>query len=124
MFENNDRVIVCVIHPNDITIDIDNAIPLGLIVNELLTNSYKYIPSAQEKKSIEINLQVLDNGVFELIYKDNGPGLPHNINFDNSQTLGLKLIRGLSQQIKGSVTYHYDQGSVFTIRFKGKSKTK
>lgn len=123
LFENKNRIIEYVIHPNEINIDIDTAIPLGLIVNELLTNAYKYLPSKQEKKSIEINLQVIDNGSFELIFRDNGPGLPHNINFDNSQTLGLKLIRGLSQQIKGSVTYHYDQGSVFIIRFKGKPKT-
>jgi two-component sensor histidine kinase len=93
-------------------------------VNELLTNSYKYIPLLQKKKSVEINLQTIDDGTYELTFKDNGPGLPPNINFDNSQTLGLKLIRGLSQQIRGSVTYHYEQGSVFTIKFKGKSKTK
>ena len=123
LFENENRIIEYIIHPNDITIDIDNAIPLGLIVNELLTNSYKYIPLAQAKKSVEINLLTIDNGIYELIFKDNGPGLPPNINFDNSQTLGLKLIRGLSQQIRGSVTYHYDQGSVFTIKFKGKPKT-
>lgn len=124
IFENENRIIEYIIHPNEINIDIDNAIPLGLIVNELLTNSYKYIPLAQTKKSVEINLQTIDGGMYELTFKDNGPGLPPNINFDNSQTLGLKLIRGLSQQIRGSVTYHYDQGSVFTIKFKGKSKTK
>ncbi len=123
LFENENRIIKYIIHPNEINIDIDNAIPLGLIVNELLTNSYKYIPLTQAKKSVEINLLTNDNGIYELIFKDNGPGLPPNINFDNSQTLGLKLIRGLSQQIRGSVTYHYDQGSVFTIKFKGKPKT-
>ena len=124
LFENENRIIEYIIHPNEINIDIDNAIPLGLIVNELLTNSYKYIPLTQAKKSVEINLQTIENGTYELIFKDNGPGLPSNVNFDNSQTLGLKLIRGLSQQIRGSVTYHYDRGSVFTIKFKGKSKTK
>jgi two-component sensor histidine kinase/ligand-binding sensor domain-containing protein len=124
LFENENRIIEYIIHPNEINIDIDNAIPLGLIVNELLTNSYKYIPLLQVKKSVEINLEIVENGTYELTFKDNGPGLPPNINFDNSQTLGLKLIRGLSQQIRGAVTYHYDQGSVFTITFKGKSKTK
>jgi two-component sensor histidine kinase len=124
LFENENRMIEFIVHPNEINIDIDNAIPLGLIVNELLTNSYKYIPLSQERKSVEINLEIFENGMYELIFKDNGPGLPPNINFENSQTLGLKLIRGLSQQIKGSVAYRYDQGSLFTIRFKGKSKTK
>ncbi len=124
LFENDNRIIEYIIHPNEINIDIDTAIPLGLIVNELLTNSYKYIPLVQKKKSVEINLQTIDDGNYELTFKDNGPGLPANVNLDNSQTLGLKLIRGLSQQIRGSVTYHYEQGSVFTINFKGKSKTK
>jgi two-component sensor histidine kinase/ligand-binding sensor domain-containing protein len=122
LLESENRVFECVINPSETTIEIDNAIPLGLIVNELLTNSFKYLPVDLLEKRIEINLQVLENGMYELIYKDNGPGLPPSINFDNSQTLGLKLIRGLSQQIKGSVTYHYDNGSVFMIRFKGKSK--
>ena len=123
LFENQNRLIDCIIHPNEITIDIDNAIPLGLIVNELLTNSYKYIPIEQEKKSIEIDLQVLENGTYKLTYRDNGPGIPPNTNIYDFQTLGMKLIRGLSHEIRGTIAYNYNQGSEFTLLFKGKPKT-
>jgi two-component sensor histidine kinase len=66
-------------------------------------------------------LVFLENDNYELTFKDNGPGLPEQINFENSKTLGLRLIRGLSQQIKGSVTYRFDEGAVFVVRFKAKS---
>ena len=55
LFENEQRIIDCVIQSEDIPIDINIAIPLGLIVNELLTNSYKYLPPEQSDKKIEIN---------------------------------------------------------------------
>ncbi len=121
LFENEQRIIECVIQTDDIPIDINIAIPLGLIVNELLTNSYKYLPAEQLDKKIEINLTVSENGKYEFTYKDNGPGLPPNVNFENSQTLGLRLISGLSEQINGSLFYKYDGGSVFVIQFKAKS---
>ena len=121
LFENKDRVIQTNVNSSDISIDINIAIPLGLIINELLTNSYKYIPQHQPEKKIDIDLVVLENDNYELTFKDNGPGLPEHINFENSKTLGLRLIRGLSQQIKGSVTYRFDEGAVFVVRFKAKS---
>jgi two-component sensor histidine kinase len=121
LFENEQRMIDCVLQTDDIPIDINIAIPLGLIVNELLTNSYKYLPAEQLDKKIEINLTVSENGKYEFTYKDNGPGLPPNVNFENSQTLGLRLISGLSEQINGSIFYKYDGGSVFVIQFKAKS---
>jgi two-component sensor histidine kinase len=87
-------------------------------VNELLTNSYKYLPKNQPDKNIEIHLNALGNGIYKFIYKDNGLGLPSNINFENSETLGLRLINGLAEQINGSVSYKYQNGSVFIIQFK------
>jgi two-component sensor histidine kinase/ligand-binding sensor domain-containing protein len=121
LFENEQRMIDCVLQTDDIPIDINIAIPLGLIVNELLTNSYKYLPAEQLDKKIKINLTVSDNGKYEFTYKDNGPGLPPYVNFENSQTLGLRLISGLSEQINGSIFYKYDGGSVFVIQFNAKS---
>ncbi|MFN6039483.1 MAG: histidine kinase dimerization/phosphoacceptor domain -containing protein [Bacteroidota bacterium] len=118
LFENEERNIQCFIQSEEISIDISIAIPLGLIVNELLTNSYKYLPKNQPDKNIEIHLNALGNGIYKFIYKDNGLGLPSNINFENSETLGLRLINGLAEQINGSVSYKYQNGSVFIIQFK------
>ena len=117
LFENEDRIIDCVIQSDDIQIDINIAIPLGLIVNELLTNSYKYLPAEQSDKKIQINLTILENGNYEFTYRDNGPGLPPNIDFENAQTLGLRLISGLSEQINGNLDYRFEEGSVFVIQF-------
>jgi two-component sensor histidine kinase len=117
LFENEQRIIDCVIQSDDIPIDINIAIPLGLIVNELLTNSYKYLPPEQSDKKIEINLTILENGNYEFKYRDNGPGLPPTIDFENAQTLGLRLISGLSEQINGNLEYRFEEGSVFVIQF-------
>ena len=121
MFGTKEHPIESSIKSADISIDINSAIPLGLILNELLTNSYKYLPTNQPNKKIEIELHELEADNFELTYKDNGPGLPENVSFENSKTLGLRLIRGLAQQIKGSVDYKFEKGSVFRVRFKAKS---
>ena len=117
LFENEHRIINCVIQSDDIPIDINIAIPLGLIVNELLTNSYKYLPAEQSDKRIEVNLAILENGKYEFTYRDNGPGLPPNMDFENSHTLGLRLISGLTEQINGSINYSFERGSVFVIQF-------
>jgi two-component sensor histidine kinase len=117
LFENEHRIIDCAIQSDDIPVDINIAIPLGLIVNELLTNSYKYLPPEQSDKKIEINLTILENGNYEFKYRDNGPGLPPNIDFENAQTLGLRLISGLSEQINGNLDYRFEEGSVFVIQF-------
>ena len=117
LFENEQRIIDCVIQSEDIPIDINIAIPLGLIVNELLTNSYKYLPPEQSDKKIEINLTILENGNYEFKYRDNGPGLPPTIDFENAQTLGLRLISGLTEQINGNLEYRFEEGSVFFIQF-------
>lgn len=120
LFENEQRIIDCVIQSDNISIDINVAIPLGLIVNELLTNSYKYLPAEQSDKKIEIDLTILGNGNYEFKYRDNGPGLPPTIDFENAQTLGLRLISGLTEQINGNLDYRFEEGSVFIIQFNQK----
>lgn len=118
LFESDHGSIECVVYSDDIRVDINIAVPLGLIINELLTNSYKFIPKNQEVKKIEINLIATSaDGNCELVYRDNGLGLPAHINFESSPRLGLRLVKGLADQIKGDVSYHYNEGSVFIIRF-------
>jgi two-component sensor histidine kinase len=96
---------------------VDTAVPLGLIVNELLTNSYKHFDVNQRKRAISIEVKILAEGQYELLYKDNGRGLPKDIDFDTEKTLGLKLIKGLAKQLSGNATYRYDKECIFTIFF-------
>ena len=99
-------------------LDIDTAVPLGLIMNELLTNSYKYAFDESINGTIRIDLQQECPGNFLLSYSDNGPGIGDEINIQRASSLGLRLIHRLSKQIGGSATYEYKQGSTFIINFK------
>lgn len=101
----------------DLHLDIDSAVPLGLILNELLSNSFKY--AFASAKMGEINLKILPvaAGKYQLQYSDNGPGLPADFPIAKSNTLGLQLIQDLSRQIGGKVQYSNDHGAVFTINF-------
>jgi two-component sensor histidine kinase len=104
----------------ELYLSIDVAVPLGLIVNELLTNSYKYAMSEEHENKIQIHIMKLNKGQYQLTYRDNGPGLADDVDFETTATLGLRLINGLSKQIHGSVKYYYEDGSVFVINFKEK----
>jgi len=99
----------------EIFLDIDTAVPFGLIVNELFTNSYKYAFPSVENLNINIQLGKNNDQHFEMIYHDNGHGL--SMNFETAKTMGLTLIKDLSRQIGGRMKYSFDQGSVFKLEF-------
>lgn len=117
LYERPDYQISYKIPKKKLFIDVDTAVPLGLIVNELLTNSYKYLETVKTKKVITIDVTTLKPDEYELLYKDNGPGLPTDVDFEVATTLGLKLIKGLAKQLSGKAHYRYEKGGVFTIFF-------
>jgi len=104
-------------------LDIDTAVPLGLIMNELLTNSFKYAFNVGKQGVIKFDMQEQSPGDFLLTYSDNGSGIHHEIDIQKSASLGLRLIQRLSKQLGGSAVYEYRQGSIFVINFKT-SKTR
>jgi two-component sensor histidine kinase len=118
VFERLDYKMDLTIEMPDKIIDIDTAVPLGLIINELLTNSYKYATKKGESGKILIQLKDLNNGNYVLNYTDSGPGIKQGIDFTNASTLGLRLIRGLSGQLGGKATYNNDGASTFIVEFK------
>lgn len=101
----------------DYKFDIDTAIPLGLIINELITNAYKYGFSNKEQ-TLDIEISKEENENYLLKIKDNGLGLPESFDFSKAKSLGLRLVRRLSKQLHGSTTYSYDKGSLFSVMFK------
>ncbi len=106
--------------PNNL-IDIDTAIPLGLIINELLTNSYKYATTKGAIGKISIQLINKQDGNYQLIYSDSGPGINKDVDFSQASSLGLRLIKGLSAQLAGEASYSNNGLSTFTINFKDTS---
>jgi two-component sensor histidine kinase len=101
----------------DLLFNMDVMTPLGLIINELLTNSYKYAFSKNAEGDISISINSVGENQFILEYSDTGTGLPENINFKNVETLGLGLIKILSEQLNGTVEYSRDPKSKFSIEF-------
>ena len=101
-----------------VKIDLNNAIPLGLIINELVTNSLKYaFPDGKGKLSIQFHrLKAKDE--FELVISDDGVGLPEDLDFRKAKSLGLHLVNSLIEQLDGTIELDRSHGSKFTIQFK------
>ncbi|MBU3661277.1 MAG: sensor histidine kinase [Flavobacteriales bacterium] len=102
----------------DIMLDVDTAIPLGLVVNELTTNAFKYALINSDDKEIKICLEEITTGEFKLTFKDNGKGLPEDLDWKKIKSLGLLLIRRLSKQLHGQLNYYFSNGAVFEVSFK------
>jgi len=92
------------------------ASPLGIIINEFITNSMKYAFSKKADPVIRVFLNQNDNGI-RLIYEDNGIGLPVNYSFDSSSGFGLQLIGLLVRQINGTIQIERDGGTRFVLDF-------
>ena len=99
-------------------LDIDTAVPLGLILNELLTNSYKYAFPDTGEGSIRLELRASEPGNYILFYSDSGPGMPAGFDPKKSKSLGLRLIYRLSSQLGGYTEYLTGEKNMFIIRFK------
>lgn len=102
----------------DTIFDIDTAIPLGLILNELFTNSCKYAFSNDRTNRMEIALSSDAKGSYQLDIKDNGGGMPEGFDIWEAESLGLRLVGRLSEQLFGDVTYQTNEGAHFSIEFK------
>jgi two-component sensor histidine kinase len=103
---------------DNISLNIDIAIPLGLIINELISNSYKH--AFKNNLKGEINVEIFENSdeSFLLTVKDNGIGLPQEFDIDNTKSLGLQLVKVLVEQIDGDLKIKNQNGAIFEINFK------
>ena len=103
---------------DDVELNIEQANPIGLILNELVSNAYKYAFDAQPSGWIKIELKKTDELTLELIVEDNGKGMPTNFDWRSSDTLGLQLVLTLVEnQLDGLIQYESNQGSKFTVLF-------
>ena len=111
----------------DIFFDIDTSIPLGIITNELVSNSLKYAFVDRDKGEIRIGLHREENGEYKsngcksanyvLIISDNGVGIPKDIKIEELESLGLQLVTSLVDQLDGKLELKRDNGTEFTIKF-------
>ncbi|MBI5680466.1 MAG: GAF domain-containing protein [Methanobacterium sp.] len=121
------------INIDDISLGIDTAIPCGLIINELITNSVKHAfpflkyglidekSSKSNKKDPQIDINfymgTTDNS-YNLVVRDNGIGIPKNMDLSKTKSLGLRLIRMLVDQLNGTIKLDRHDGATFIINFK------
>jgi PAS domain S-box-containing protein len=99
----------------DVRLSMDDAIPCGLILQELLSNSVKHA-FPQGTGQIRIDFHAVD-GKFEMRYRDDGVGLPKKMDLKNPATLGLQLVTDLAGQLQGDLRYEYQDGAHFTLTF-------
>ncbi|AFY50757.1 PAS domain S-box [Nostoc sp. PCC 7524] len=104
-------------HIQAINLNVDQAIACGLIINELISNSLKHAFTREQGGKIMIGLHRVGNNI-EMIIQDNGIGLPDDINWNNTNSLGLSLVYDLvTEQLEGTVTIERLQGTLFKIQF-------
>ena len=102
---------------DEIHLNVDTAIPCGLIVNELITNCLKHAFPGNINGDVNIDLRNID-GKYVLNVKDNGVGFPDNIDYKNTESLGLQLVTSLVNQIEGTIELNHSEGSNFKIIFR------
>lgn len=110
------RDITLKITSRNVQFGIDTAISCGLIINELVSNSLKHAFPEKSKGEVWIELETNKNQV-NLLVCDNGIGLPRNFDIRNSQSLGLKLVLGLVNQLGGIISLDRTRGARFSITF-------
>ncbi|GGA96040.1 hypothetical protein GCM10011500_09770 [Mucilaginibacter rubeus] len=115
-FNTSTRHILFRISIDDINLDIDLAVPVGLILNEAITNSIKY---AFGEKGGELSVSILktEDEHYVLTVADNGRGLPEDFDFDKVNTLGMVMIKGLGRQIQASFEISNLQGLTLSLKF-------
>jgi two-component sensor histidine kinase/ligand-binding sensor domain-containing protein len=107
---------------DEIELSLEQAIPCGLIVNELISNVHKHAFKGRSSGDVHIDLH-RQNGHCVFRMQDNGVGLPPDFNIDNSDSIGLMLVTALSAQLKGDICYTSNNGTVFEMKFKPDSAT-
>jgi two-component sensor histidine kinase len=99
------------------SIDISKAIPCGIILNEILSNAFKYAFPDNRKGKILIEFTGTGKNRYKLKVSDNGVGISSGINLVNPDTLGLQLISSLVEQLDGKIKVDRKKGTIFTIVF-------
>ena len=127
-YQVNPNTITMKITKDNVQLDVDTAIPCGLIINELVSNSLKHaFPDGREGEiCIDFHCEKDNKGTsgpcrYTLVTRDSGVGLPHDVDIKKSDSLGLTLITTLVKQLRGTLDIYNDNGATFKITFTPKS---
>lgn len=102
---------------DDINLDIEKAVPFGLVLSELITNSFRYAFNDNEKPQLKVVIKKDEDNIL-LTIQDNGEGIPDEVDFKSSNSFGLRLVNAIVKvQLEGKVKYKNRNGSFFKIVF-------
>jgi PAS domain S-box-containing protein len=110
----NSRKVALDIAIGKVMVDINTAIPLGLIINELVSNALKHAFPSDRKGTITISSRY-DDTVLSLVVRDDGIGLPPDLDWKNPESLGLRLVNSLVDQLSGTIELKKEKGTTFII---------
>ena len=96
---------------------IDQAIPCGLILNELVSNAFKYAFPDRRAGEIVIGIARPRPGFIAIAVRDDGAGFPEDLDWSNANSLGLKIVRILAKQLGGNIELHRNGGTEFRFTF-------
>ncbi len=107
----------CTTQPDGIRLDMESAVPVGLILNEAITNALKYAFTNTLSGKLQINFTSGTDDQYTLTIRDNGIGLPEGFDPEKSGSLGFRIIKELTRQLRGKFAYTTDNGTVFSLNF-------
>ena len=113
---NSDKIMP-VMKVEEVFLDIDRAIPCGLIINELVSNALKYAFPGDKSGSVIVSFCLENSENFVLVVRDDGVGLPDDFDLNDVPTLGLQLVVNLVEQIDGTIEFSRLEGTEFKITF-------
>ena len=117
MYRQSSKMVTVQVDSEKIYLNIDLAIPCGLIINELVTNSLKYAFPSRLSGTIQVACHRSGEGRYTLAVRDDGVGLPDGFEITHCTSLGLKLVAGLVEQLEGDLLVDGRQGTCFEIHF-------
>jgi two-component sensor histidine kinase len=110
------RAVQLRVDADDVALSIDAAVPCGLIINELMSNALKHAFPDGREGEIRVAIKA-DNGLVQLSVGDNGVGFPDDVDFRETESLGLQLVNTLVDQLDGTVALRVNGGTTFEIAF-------
>lgn len=120
-FEQARDLIAFRVDVEDVSLEMDEAIPCGLIINELVSNALKHAFPGDREGVITIRCRAGEGGLVTLDISDNGVGLPAGLDFRTTETLGLQLVSMLVTQLRGEIELLHDEGTAVVVRFRRKT---
>jgi PAS domain S-box-containing protein len=114
----NSEAIALTIDVDDAYLDINSAIPCGLLVSELISNTLKHAFPDGRRGEVKVRMKPLADGFMELVVSDNGIGLEKDLDLKNTDSFGLQLVDMLTEQLQGTVAIDRNGGTSITVRFK------